>query len=75
MRLPRLKVLKALLRLIFLPARVPDLRPFAISDQSAKYWRCGSSVLSGLIGYGLLVAVPIISTVRLTCSSGRWRTC
>lgn len=51
---------KALLRLIFCP-RVPDLRPFAISDQSAKYWAVRLSVLSGLIGYGLLVAVPIIS--------------
>ncbi len=64
---------KALLRLIFCP-RVPDLRPFAISDQSAKYWAVRLSVLSGLIGYGLLVAVPIISN-QLTCSSGRWRTC
>ena len=64
---------KALLRLIFCP-RVPDLRPFAISDQSAKYWAVRLSVLSGLIGYGLLVAVPIISN-RLTCSSARWRTC
>ncbi len=64
---------KALLRLIFCP-RVPELRPFAISDRSAKYWAVRLSVLSGLIGYGLLVAVPIISN-RLTCSSGPRRTC
>lgn len=51
---------KALLRLIFSP-RVPDLRPFTINDQSAKYWALRLSILSGLIGYGLLVAVPIIS--------------
>lgn len=51
---------KALLRLIFCP-RVADLRPFNISDQSAKYWALRLSILSGLIGYGLLVAVPIIS--------------
>lgn len=51
---------KALLRLIFSP-RVPDLRPFTVNDQSAKYWALRLSILSGLIGYGLLVAVPIIS--------------
>lgn len=51
---------KALLRLIFCP-HVPDLRPFSIRDESARYWALRLSVLSGLIGYGLLVAVPIIS--------------
>ncbi|MFY9997613.1 MAG: mechanosensitive channel protein [Leclercia sp.] len=51
---------KAILRLIFCP-RVPDLRPFAIDDRTAHYWALRLSVLSGLIGYGLLVAVPIIS--------------
>lgn len=51
---------KALLRLIFCPG-VPDLRPFAIQDKSASYWALRLSILSGLIGYGLLVAVPIIS--------------
>lgn len=51
---------KALLRLIFSP-RVPDLRPFTVNNESAKYWALRLSILSGLIGYGLLVAVPIIS--------------
>jgi small-conductance mechanosensitive channel len=51
---------KALLRLLFCP-HVPALRPFSIRDESAKYWALRLSVLSGLIGYGLLVAVPIIS--------------
>ncbi|WP_337037126.1 mechanosensitive channel protein [Enterobacter asburiae] len=51
---------KALLRLLFCP-HVPELRPFSIRDASAKYWALRLSVLSGLIGYGLLVAVPIIS--------------
>ncbi len=51
---------KALLRLIFCP-RVPDLRPFAITDQTAHYWNLRLSALSSLIGYGLVVAVPIIS--------------
>mgnify|MGYP003362424703 CR=1 FL=1 len=51
---------KALLRLLFCP-RVADLRPFSLSDEHAKYWAFRLSILSGLIGYGLLVAVPIIS--------------
>ncbi|MEB6379236.1 mechanosensitive channel protein [Leclercia adecarboxylata] len=51
---------KAILRLIFCP-RVPDLRPFAIDDHAAHYWSLRLSILSGIIGYGLLVAVPIIS--------------
>nr|VUD34299.1 Potassium efflux system KefA protein / Small-conductance mechanosensitive channel [Raoultella sp. NCTC 9187] len=38
-----------------------DLRPFNLSDDSAKYWNLRLSALSSLIGYGLIVAVPIIS--------------
>ncbi|MGU3413579.1 mechanosensitive channel protein [Enterobacteriaceae bacterium C34A] len=51
---------KAILRLIFCP-RVPDLRPFNISDDTARYWSLRLSLLSSFIGYGLIVAVPIIS--------------
>jgi Small-conductance mechanosensitive channel len=51
---------KAILRLIFCP-RVPDLRPFNIQDETARFWSLRLSLLSGLIGYGLIVAVPIIS--------------
>lgn len=51
---------KAALRLIFCP-RVPELRPFAISDVRARYWHTRLSWLSGVIGYGLLVVVPIVS--------------
>lgn len=51
---------KAILRLIFCP-HAPQLRPFAITDGQAKYWALRLSALSSLIGYGLLVAVPIIS--------------
>ena len=51
---------KAILRLIFCP-RVPELRPFSIADGSARYWNLRLSALSSLIGYGLIVAVPIIS--------------
>ncbi|MCA1921987.1 MAG: mechanosensitive channel protein, partial [Buttiauxella noackiae] len=51
---------KAILRLIFCP-RFPDLRPFPVPDQSAHYWNLRLAGLSSLIGYGILVAVPIIS--------------
>ncbi|MBP2170520.1 small-conductance mechanosensitive channel [Erwinia toletana] len=51
---------KAILRLIFCP-NVPDLRPFRIADNRARYWNTRLSWLSGLIGYGLLVIVPIVS--------------
>ncbi|WLI78428.1 mechanosensitive channel protein [Kosakonia sp. H02] len=51
---------KAILRLIFCP-HFPDLRPFRIRDETARYWHLRLSALSSLIGYGLLVAVPIIS--------------
>ncbi|MBB1200027.1 mechanosensitive channel protein [Enterobacteriaceae bacterium 89] len=55
-----IELFKAILRLIFCP-RVPDLRPFNIKDDTARYWSLRLSLLSGLIGYGLIVAVPIIS--------------
>ncbi|WP_425499455.1 mechanosensitive channel protein [Klebsiella indica] len=51
---------KTLLRVIFCP-QVPELRPFTLSDETAKYWNLRLSALSSLIGYGLIVAVPIIS--------------
>ncbi|SFT51683.1 Small-conductance mechanosensitive channel [Kosakonia arachidis] len=51
---------KTILRLIFCP-RIPELRPFRIADNTARYWHLRLSALSSLIGYGLLVAVPIIS--------------
>ncbi|WP_219841978.1 hypothetical protein, partial [Neisseria gonorrhoeae] len=42
---------KAILRLMFSP-RFPSLRPFVISDASARYWHLRLSGLSSLIGYG-----------------------
>ncbi|KAF1371074.1 mechanosensitive channel protein [Yokenella regensburgei] len=51
---------KAILRLIFCP-RVPELRPFNATNETARYWNLRLSALSSLIGYGLVVAVPIIS--------------
>ena len=51
---------KAILRLMFCP-RFPELRFFHLSDDRAVYWNTRLSWLSGLIGYGLLVIVPIVS--------------
>lgn len=51
---------KAVLRLIFCP-RFPTLRFFHLSDARARYWNTRLSWLSGIIGYGLLVVVPIVS--------------
>ncbi|HEY3984274.1 mechanosensitive channel protein [Cedecea sp.] len=51
---------KAVLRLIFSP-RFPALRPFPIGDQGARYWSLRLSWLSTIIGYGLLVVVPILA--------------
>lgn len=51
---------KAILRLIFCPG-VPELRPFNLQNDGARYWNRRLSSLSSLIGYGLIVAVPIIS--------------
>ena len=51
---------KALLRLIFCP-RFPELRFFHLSDHRAAYWNTRLSWLSGVMGYGLLVVVPIVS--------------
>ncbi|MBU5376950.1 MAG: mechanosensitive channel protein [Pantoea sp.] len=52
---------KAVLRLIFC-ASFADLRFFHLSDGRARYWSTRLSWLSGLIGYGLLVIVPIVSS-------------
>lgn len=51
---------KAILRLMFCP-RYPQLRFFHLADDRAAYWNTRLSWLSGLIGYGLLVVVPIVS--------------
>lgn len=52
---------KAVLRLIFSP-HVPELRPFTtLREETARYWCKHLSALSSMTGYGLIVAVPIIS--------------
>ncbi|MFT4271051.1 MAG: mechanosensitive channel protein [Pantoea sp.] len=51
---------KAVLRLIFCP-NYPTLRFFHLPDDRARYWNTRLSWLSGIIGYGLLVVVPVVS--------------
>ena len=64
---------KAVLRLIFCP-NVAELRPFTIHDETARYWSRRLSWLSSLIGYGLIVAVPIISNQVNVQIGALWRT-
>ena len=52
---------KAVLRLIFSP-NFDYLRPFPFSNASAHYWNQRLAWLSGLIGYGLMVVVPVVAT-------------
>ncbi|MGO4743708.1 mechanosensitive channel protein [Serratia quinivorans] len=52
---------KAVLRLIFAP-NFDYLRPFAFTDAVAQYWNKRLAWLSGLIGYGLMVVVPVVAT-------------
>ena len=52
---------KAILRLLFCP-RYPQLRFFHLADERAFYWNTRLSWISGAIGYGLLVIVPIVSS-------------
>src|SRR5471032_112792 len=52
---------KAVLRLLFAP-NFDYLRPFPLRDQTASYWNTRLAWVSGLIGYGLMVAVPIVAT-------------
>lgn len=51
---------KSVLRLIFSP-NFPELRPVVVNDERAHYWHTRLSWLGGVIGYGLIVVVPIVS--------------
>ncbi|NWA44113.1 mechanosensitive channel protein [Pseudomonas reactans] len=52
---------KAVLRLLFAP-NFDYLRPFPLRDKTASYWNTRLAWVSGLIGYALMVAVPIVAT-------------
>ncbi|OHV07858.1 mechanosensitive channel protein [Kushneria phosphatilytica] len=55
-----IEIVKALIRMVF-AARYEGLRPFAMSAEVARYWNTRLALLVGFIGYGLMVAVPIIN--------------
>lgn len=52
---------KAVLRLIFAPG-FSYLRPFPLTDMTARYWNTRLAWVSGLIGYALMVGVPVVAT-------------
>lgn len=52
---------KAVLRLIFSPG-FSHLRPFSLTDATASYWNTRLAWVSGLIGYALMVCVPLVAT-------------
>jgi small-conductance mechanosensitive channel len=51
---------KVVLRL-FLASRYPELRLFPLPDLQANYWHFWLSRIIGLLGYGMLLLVPIVS--------------
>ncbi|MFN3955289.1 MAG: mechanosensitive ion channel domain-containing protein [Pararhodobacter sp.] len=55
-----IEMTKVVLRLIFSP-RFGRLRAAPISDESAAYWYFWLSRLTSLMGYGILLVVPIIN--------------
>ncbi len=64
-----IEAFKALLRMIF-AARYDSLRLFPVSAHAAGYWNSWLARLSGFIGYGLLVVVPIV-TANVSAALGQ----
>lgn len=56
---------RALVRLVFAP-RYPHLRLFTIADEVARYWNRWLSTLVTIIGYGMLVIVPVVTILFST---------
>lgn len=55
-----IEVFKALLRMVF-ASRYDGLRLLPMASADAAYWNTRLARLSGFIGYGLLLVVPIVS--------------
>lgn len=55
-----IELTKVVLRAIFSP-QFPRLRFFTMTDETAAYWYFWSSRLVSLLGYGLLLIVPLIN--------------
>jgi len=56
-----IELIKVALRLVFAP-RYGDLRLLPMADLTANYWYFWFSRITALLGYGLLLVVPIINT-------------
>ena len=56
------EIAKALVRMVF-ATRFPQLRLFAMHDEVAVYWNGWLCSLIGVIGYGLLVVVPVVTAL------------
>jgi small conductance mechanosensitive channel len=60
---------KALIRMLF-ATRFEGLRLLPMSDEAAAYWNAWFARISGFIGYGLLLAVPVVN-VNISPEAGR----
>ncbi|MGO1765697.1 MAG: mechanosensitive ion channel domain-containing protein, partial [Advenella sp.] len=56
------EIAKSLVRMVF-ATRFPQLRLFVMDDEVAVYWNGWLCSLIGIIGYGLLVVVPVITAL------------
>lgn len=64
-----IELAKVALRALLAP-RYADLRVLPMGDESAGYWAFWSSRLLSLLGYGMLLVVPIVD-VRVSPGAGR----
>jgi len=64
-----IEVFKALIRTLF-ATRFEGLRLLPMAADTAAYWNAWFARLSGFIGYGLLVAVPI-ANINISTDAGR----
>ncbi|MCM2129919.1 mechanosensitive channel protein [Larsenimonas rhizosphaerae] len=53
------EVIKALIRMVF-ASRYDGLRLFDMDSGVARYWNRFLAILAGLVGYGMMVAVPFV---------------
>ena len=59
------EVTRALVRTVF-ATRFPKLRLLAMSDEAAQYWNRWLGVLVQVVGYGMLLVVPVVSALFTT---------
>lgn len=56
------ELVRALVRTVF-ATRFPQLRLFVMSDELARYWNAWLSKLVEVVGYGMLVIVPVFTSL------------